>query len=329
MADTNFIIKNGLVVNAALTVNNSTLSYSKNVATIGTALYVVSNGNLGVGNNAPADKISVNGTSYLYGNITIATTAGINANNSYGTAGQALLSNGSAVYWATATAGSNTYIQFNDSSSAGATADFTYDKVSKTLYTANALGVGTSSPAGKFNVSDGTVIGEINPYAAGSGCYIGTRSNHAILFEINATQKAVLDTSGNFGIGNTAPAAKLHVQGDVVVSGDITSAYSDDRLKTRFSNITEALDKVKQINGFTYVPNDLAIALGVDIITPLDKKVGVSAQEIEKVLPEAVKQSSLNPEYLTVQYERIIPLLIEAIKELEIKVEKLSSVGGK
>jgi len=65
------------------------------------------------------------------------------------------------------------------------------------------VGIGTSSPSGKLAVSDGTVVGEINPFSASSGCFIGTRSNHAVLFQVNASEKARIDTSGNVLVGKT------------------------------------------------------------------------------------------------------------------------------
>ena len=101
--------------------------------------------------------------------------------------------------------------------------------------------------------------------------------------------------------------------------GDIVAYYSDDRLKNKIGNLEGALDKVNSLNGFTYTPNEKALALGVD---QDEVRVGVSAQEVQAVLPEAVKDAPVeNTEgYLTVQYEKIVPLLIESIKELSAKV---------
>jgi hypothetical protein len=84
---------------------------------------------------------------------------------------------------------------------------------------------------------------------------------------------------GSLGIGTAAPPA-----GDIRATGDITASYSDDRLKTRIGLIENALDKVLALNGFYYVPNELAQSLGYENTT---QRVGVSAQEVEAVLPEA------------------------------------------
>lgn len=120
-------------------------------------------------------------------------------------------------------------------------------------------------------------------------------------------------------IGQTTGAAANTIR----CVGDIIAYYSDDRLKIKLGNLEDALAKVNSLNGFTYKPNEAALALGVD---QDEIRVGVSAQEVQAVLPEAVKDAPVqNTEgYLTVQYEKIVPLLIEAIKELSAKVEELS-----
>ena len=106
-------------------------------------------------------------------------------------------------------------------------------------------------------------------------------------------------------------------------TGDIIAFYSDDRLKKIFDNIANPLDKVLKLNGFNFVQNEIA-----DELLPIYKgvkQVGLSAQQVHEVLPEVVKEAPIGEGYMTVQYERIVPLLIEAIKELNDKVEELKN----
>ena len=67
------------------------------------------------------------------------------------------------------------------------------------------------------------------------------------------------------------------------------------------------------LNGFHYQANELAGTFGYDTSK---KQVGVSAQECLKVMPEVVASAPIDAEYYTVHYEKLVPLLIEAIKEL-------------
>ena len=121
-------------------------------------------------------------------------------------------------------------------------------------------------------------------------------------------------------VGRSGLTAQLKVQ------GNITAFTSDIRLKTDIEPIKNALEKVQSIRGFTYSHNETAKELGFK-----DERrwSGVSAQEIEKVLPEAVFPAPVDDKYLTVQYEKLVPLLIEAIKELKEEVNDLrSQIGG-
>jgi hypothetical protein len=108
---------------------------------------------------------------------------------------------------------------------------------------------------------------------------------------------------------NTNPSG---VAGEIRATGTITQNYSDERLKNRFLNIGDALAKVTSLNGFYFEPNELAQSLGYQKKT----EVGLSAQEVEKVLPEVVVPAPIDEQYKTIHYERLIPLLVEAIKEL-------------
>ena len=112
--------------------------------------------------------------------------------------------------------------------------------------------------------------------------------------------------------------------GTLTSSSDIIAFYSDERLKNIEGPIDNALEKVSKLDGFYYTPNELGQKYGFDQITKFDlceRKVGVSAQKVQEILPEAVKRAPFDvtqptgENYLTVQYEKLIPLLIEALKE--------------
>lgn len=107
--------------------------------------------------------------------------------------------------------------------------------------------------------------------------------------------------------------------GEIRATNNVTAYYSDDRLKTKLGGIQDALAKVKTLSGFYYEANQTAQDLGYEVI----REVGVSAQQVQAVLPEIVVPAPIDDKYLTVRYEKLIPLLIEAIKELEAKLEQL------
>lgn len=123
-------------------------------------------------------------------------------------------------------------------------------------------------------------------------------------------------TAVSLGV-NTAAGAT----GEIRATGQITAYYSDERLKVNLGNIPNALNKVNSLNGFYYEANDVAQALGYKA----KREVGVSAQQIQNVLPEIVSPAPIDEQYLTVNYERIVPLLIEAIKELKQEIDLLKT----
>jgi len=107
--------------------------------------------------------------------------------------------------------------------------------------------------------------------------------------------------------------------GQIRATNEIVAYYSDERLKDLIGIIPNALDKVNSINGYYYTANETAQEMGYTD----EQQVGVSAQEVEAVLPEVIRAAPIDENYKTVQYERLVPLLIEAIKELSAEVEEL------
>jgi hypothetical protein len=110
------------------------------------------------------------------------------------------------------------------------------------------------------------------------------------------------------------------ITGNLDATGEVTAYFSDARLKDFEGRIPNPLDKLNELSGYYFKENELAHSLGY---SNEDRQVGVSAQEVLNVLPEAVTQAVIDPEYLAVKYDKLVPLLIEAIKELSAQVEKL------
>ena len=210
------------------------------------------------------------------------------------------------------------------------------------------VGIGTSSPGSKLEVAGATIrltnssAGNTSLQITASGqtagsssfdlindasvAYVYNRANTPLVFGTNNTERARISAAGGFSVGTTAdPGA-----GAIYATGNITAYYSDSRLKDVKGNITGALDKVTSLNGVYYTNNDVAAQHGY---TSQDLQVGLLAQQVEAVLPEVVKaapfdldengNSKSGENYKTVQYERIIPLLVEAIKELRAEVKTL------
>lgn len=113
-----------------------------------------------------------------------------------------------------------------------------------------------------------------------------------------------LNTSNGWG-------SYCDTDGSWVSTANIT-AQSDARIKTNIKRIDDALNKVCQLNGYTFDRTDIDIG----------RQTGVIAQEVEKVLPEAVSMSN---DTLTVAYGNMVGILIEAIKELNAKVDDLQN----
>ena len=118
-----------------------------------------------------------------------------------------------------------------------------------------------------------------------------------------------MSEGGNAQFLKNISGSQIEASGDVIAFGS-----SDERLKDNIKPITEPLWKVSQIGGYTFDWNEKQD-------TYKGHDVGVVAQEIHKVLPEVVAERSNG--YLGVKYEKIVPLLIESIKELNKKIEHI------
>ena len=204
-----------------------------------------------------------------------------------------------------------------------------------TLTAANIAGAGASVTAlNMANASSGTLA--VTRGGTGASTFVAGQvlignTTTALLQTANLTW----DVANNrLGVRTASPATSLHVVGEIVATNNITSYYSDERLKTKIADITEPLEIVGKLNGFYYIPNALARLNG---ITHNTQEVGLSAQDVQSVIPEIVKLapfdlatddegnkiSKSGENYLTISYERLAPVFVEAIKELKKEVAML------
>lgn len=185
-----------------------------------------------------------------------------------------------------------------------------------TLNVTSIANVATMNVSGNVNVAQTLNVATLNVTSAAS------------IVGFAASQWTTLNSNiyylSNVSIGATTVDSKykLIVTGNVAVTKDVFTFYSDERLKTKIGPLENALDKVCSLEGFTYVPNEFAKQIGAVTEDDQTPRVGLSAQSVQRVLPEAVGPAPFNDQYLTVQYEKIVPLLVEAIKELRREVGK-------
>ena len=202
------------------------------------------------------------------------------------------------------------------------------------------LGIGITTPQRTAHVLSSLRIG-------GSGATLDfgddlnnqiykNSTNNDLLIKTNGIDQIIINSLGNVGIGTTSPATKLHVIGNIAATGTVTASYSDERLKTITSKINNPLKIINNLNGFYYTPNKLANTFGIN---STNTEIGLNAQEIQKELPEIVKLAPFDIElkdgeiisksgqnYLTVSYERLIPVIIEAIKDLSKEINDIKTI---
>ena len=201
---------------------------------------------------------------------------------------------------------------------------------------------------------------DYNPYE-GWGLYHDNPSNYFyITAELSTGSLGTSFTVPNRDSGSSTAYAKIRFNqnngdinagGAITANGNVTAYASDRRLKTNFRPIESAVEKVNKLNGLIFDWNDLADANG---FTP-DRKhddIGLIAQEVQEVVPQAVelapfdtevvstpvvagdknsgvieeKRSISGEDYLTVKYEKLVPLLVSAIKEQADEIAELKAM---
>ena len=196
----------------------------------------------------------------------------------------------------------------------------------KTFSVAQRFATGTvSAPSISFNSNSTYTTGFYlsNPHEL-SISRVGVQN---FKFDSNGFQQLIAGGTSNFaghlqahclGIGGTPSTTS----GEIWAYGDVVANKSSDRrLKKYIKNIKNPLDKLSKINGVTFEWKKADEKMKKEVHSHEGPDVGVIAQEVEEVLPEIV--ATRDNGYKAVYYEKLVPLLIEAVKELKAEVDEL------
>lgn len=208
------------------------------------------------------------------------------------------------------------------------------------------IGIGTAAPGSLLTVgrADGTIPAEIllNPSTTtneggqlvfkrslvGSTVdwivdqYGSTSSDARLRIFAGSSEMngLIIKENGFIGMGNIAPSVRLQVSGDIIANS--IAGSSDLRYKTNVRSISSPLEKVKSLRG-VYFNWDQKSFPNKDFSDKTE--LGFIAQEVEKVLPEVVSKDNSPEEYRSVKYDKVVALLVEAIKEQQKQIDSLKS----
>ena len=181
-------------------------------------------------------------------------------------------------------------------------------------------GVSTIGPTTPTTLTPGSVVfAGASTLAQDNANFFWDSTNHVL--SVTAVTINGTATAGGLTVSGASATGALTVTGAITATGEITAYYSDARLKENIRPIEDPLQKLLAIRGVRYNANDLAASFGYT----KEDQVGVIAQAVKDVLPEAVAPAPFNNEYMTIKYEKLVPLLIEAIRALHTKIEMLEN----
>jgi hypothetical protein len=165
----------------------------------------------------------------------------------------------------------------------------------------------SACPSGQFVTAVGSTLNCATPSVSGGVTGSGSQNYLAKWTGSTSLGNSIIYDNGNIGIGTTSPSYKLDVSGDVRASAFYYS--SDINLKTNIKPLENSLAKILQLQGFSFNWKENQ-----------EPSIGLLAQEVEKIFPELVSGKDGSK---TVDYGKLVPVLIEAIKEQQREIEKL------
>lgn len=314
MASTDFTVRNGLVVNTGL-------------------IYAVG-GRVGINNTAPTSNLHVTGTANVSGNVVFGANCRVNG-------GTYLVGNvqtdGTLIVVQTANVGGNLNVTgvANVANTMTVTGAVTFANTllvngavtfaNQMNFSGNGNFTNTVSIIGAVTMANTLLVNGAVTFAnqmnfSGNGSFSNTLSVTGATSLSNTLTVAGSTQLLSLGVGTAASGTA----GEIRANNNITAYYSSDAsLKENVKPIEHALDKLMSINGveFDWTEDYINRHGGEDNYFVRRHDVGVIAQEIEKVLPEVVATRGDGTK--AVKYDRIVALLIEAIKELKAEVDCL------
>jgi hypothetical protein len=242
-------------------------------------------------------------------------------------------STGSLSYWKTITSTTSNSIYYGAPVKIGGNKDIDIDNnyildVVGNIRVTGSIVSGWSGDGGVARDGGGLVT------LSGSG---SVASGNSFWNPINLTNHIYYSSNVKIGgASNVEPINRLDVTGNISATGQIISGFSDNRLKIITSNINNPIDIINKLNGFYYIPNDIAIN---NCFAKNKEDIGLSAQEVNEILPQIVNLAPFDSiidknnnlisksgcNYLTVNYEKLAPLFIEAIKNMNDKINYLTN----
>ncbi len=265
------------------------------------------NGRLGIGTSSPSNLLSVGSSSQFQvdgsGNVTVSSSGSLQVASL--ATGQILFPNAAGRF----TQNNNLYWDNGNS----------------------RLGVGTSSPTAQFSVGSSSqfqVDGSGNVTVSSSGSMtMASLQNGQIIYPVNGRFSQSNNLSWDYN------NSKLNVSGGIYLNGNFsgsgTNSYSSDmKLKKNITEISGALDIVSRLKPSTY---SFRTGEFGDMYLPEGKHYGVIAQELQKVLPELVSKQTFTGtkdnkvDYLAVNYNELIPILIKAVQEQQAEIDQLKN----
>jgi len=212
------------------------------------------------------------------------------------------------------------------------------DGVSMSIKQSGEVGIGVEDPLNPFHVNGDALfnsgVGNLKfGFPTGSGFGFSTTGGGSVLYlssydntstEAGQQIKLSINADGNMGLGVNNASEKLQVDGSITISGEYLG-YSDRILKDDIESIENGLHLVNALKPVNY---SFKTSEFPDLDLPLGTKHGLIAQDVEMVLPNAVKTGSSaidvkgdKHDIKAVNYNEIIPILISAVQELTDELE--------